>query len=83
MDCAAMTPTASPGCTMERYHLTCIRRWKSAGGGQAAGGRGSRQRRQAGSRAITNGHQEKQRLPVDARMLLVGREWPAGNFVKP
>ena len=35
MDCAAMTPTASPGCTMERYHLTCMRRWKSAGNGRA------------------------------------------------
>lgn len=31
MDCPAITPTASPGCTMARYHFTCIRRWKSAG----------------------------------------------------
>ncbi len=31
MDCPAITPTASPGCAMERYHLTYMRRWKSAG----------------------------------------------------
>ena len=29
-DCAAITPTASPGCTMHLWYLTYIRRWKSA-----------------------------------------------------
>jgi hypothetical protein len=35
--CAATTPTASPGGTMLRAYLTCIRRWKPAGGKEGTG----------------------------------------------